>query len=345
MIISIGILAHNEATDIGNLIRDLGNQNLLSNDNLGIEIHVVANGCTDATVRVSREALAAESFRRGNVTTFVHNIPRAGKSNAWNELVHTLASPKTEFIFLLDADIRIPEEASLQLMLDKLTQSKKATIAVDKSVKDLSLQVHKSIIERLILAGSEAYPGTRTALAGGLYCARFDVLESIWMPIGLPGEDGFLRAMILTSNFTEDENLDYLIFVEGARHVFESEHRIRDVFRHNIRLAIGTGINVLLFKHFRESLNINTNIADYIKQRNAADPNWINELIHNKIKQGKYFLMDKGFLLRRLMWLSSLPVSDRIKKLPIFLLASIFDVALFFSANHLMRRGAGAGFW
>ena len=46
------------------------------------------------------------------------------------------------------------------------------------------------------------------------------------MPIGLPGEDGFLRAMILTSNFTKEENLDRLVFVEGARHIFESERTI-----------------------------------------------------------------------------------------------------------------------
>jgi hypothetical protein len=345
MVISIGVLAHNEASDIGSLIQDLGYQDVLLNDNLSIEIHIVANGCTDATVSVSKRALAVQSFRRGNVTTFVHDLPKAGKSNAWNEFIHKFASPKTEFFFLLDADIRIPEETSLQLMLDSLTQSKTACVAVDESVKDLSLKSHKSITERLILAASGTANDTRTAIAGGLYCARFDVLKGIWMPIGLPGEDGFLRAMILTSNFTENENLKRHIFVKGARHVFESEVRIRDVFHHNIRLAIGTAINVLLFKHFRENMEIKSSVADYIRQRNESDPNWINELIDNKIRNGKYFIMDTSFILRRVEWFSSSPISQKIRKAPIFLLGFLFDVALFFTANHLLRRGAGAGFW
>ena len=58
--------------------------------------------------------------------------------------------------------------------------------------------------------------------------------------------------MILTSNFTKDENFDRLVFVEGARHIFELERTISGVFRHNVRLAIGTAINVLLFNHIRE---------------------------------------------------------------------------------------------
>ena len=345
MIVSIGILAYNEACDIGNLISDLANQSLLSNNRLSIEIHVVANGCTDATVDVSKEALSTQAFQNGNITVFVHNLVRAGKSNAWNELIHTFASPNTDFIFLLDADIRIPEKTTLQLVLDRLNQSKTARVAVDESVKDLSEEAHKSTTERLILAASGTAYNTRTAIAGALYCARFEVLKSIWMPIGLPGEDGFLRAMILTSNFTKDENLDCIIFVEGARHIFESMRSIRGVFHHNIRLAIGTAINVLLFKHIRESQSIQKDVSNYIRQRNAVDPVWINELITNEIRRGKYFLFNKNFILKRLKMLSSLPFSEQVRRGPIFMLGFVFDVAIFFTANHLMRKGAGAGYW
>ena len=251
MLISVGIFAHNEERDIGSLISDLAKQNLLSNETLSIAIHVVANGCTDSTVSVSKTAFTANPFQRKNITIFVHDLPRPGKSNAWNEFIHRLASPKTDYVFCLDADIRIPEATTLQLVFDKLVASKTACVAIDKSVKDLSLTTHKTITERIILAGSGTAYNTRAAIAGALYCVRFDVVKDIWMPIGLPGEDGFLRAMILTSNFTKEENLDRLVFVEGARHIFESEHTIAGVFRHNVRLAIGTAINILLFNHFR----------------------------------------------------------------------------------------------
>ena len=335
MLVSIGILAHNEASDIGNIIRDLGNQALLSNKNLSIEIHVVANGCTDATVDVSKEAFSARPFQGGKITTFVHTLLQAGKSNAWNELVHKFTSGNTEFVFIMDADIRIPENTTLQLMLDRLTQSKTACVAVDKSVKDLSLKDHNTVIEKLILAASGTASDTRTAIAGGLYCAHFKALKDIWMPIGLPGEDGFLRAMLLTSNFTQDENRDRHIFVQGARHIFKFERHLRDVFRHNIRLAIGTGINVLLFKHFRENLGKNTDIPNYIRRRNAEDPNWINELIANKMQQGNYFIIDPRFILRRLEWYSSFSFSEQILKAPIFISGVLFDLGLFFAANHL----------
>ena len=86
MLISIGIFAHNEERDIGTLISDLAKQDLLINKALSIDIHVVANGCTDNTGVVSKAALATEPFYRDNIATLVHDLSRPGKSNAWNEL-------------------------------------------------------------------------------------------------------------------------------------------------------------------------------------------------------------------------------------------------------------------
>ena len=345
MLISIGILAHNEERDIGTLISDLAKQNLLSNEALSIEIHVVANGCKDQTIGVSKIALASPPFQRKNITTIVHDLPQPGKSNAWNEFIHKLASSKTDFVFCLDADIRIPEETTLKLVLDKLVESKTACVAIDELVKDLSEKADKTLTERIILAASGTGYNTRAAIAGALYCARFDVIREIWMPIGLPGEDGFLRATILTSNFTKDENLDRLVFVEGARHIFESERTIAGVFRHNVRLAIGTAINILLFDHIRGSESIRKNVAEYIQRRNAADPNWVNDLIRTEIRRGKYFLLNKDFILKRIQGFFSLPLAQRLRRWPILVVSVVFDLALIIRASQLMRRGAGAGFW
>src|SRR5262249_49643527 len=147
-------LAHNEERDIGNLISDVSKQTLLQDNSVSLQIHVVANGCTDDTVRVANASLAAPGFLRENIKTFVHDLPRPGKSNAWNEFVHTFASPATDFAFLLDADILIPEATTLQLVLDKLAESKTACVAVDESVKDLSETAPKTVAERIILAAS-----------------------------------------------------------------------------------------------------------------------------------------------------------------------------------------------
>jgi len=345
MKITLGILAYNEADTIGKLIPDLFRQTLLSNDNISLDIHVVANGCTDATVQVASQALARQKVNHGNIRWFVQNVLHAGKSNAWNELIHSFASLETEYIFLLDADIRIPEETTLEAMVNCLRRSRTAVVAVDQSVSDLLDKADRSLVESLIASASSTAYDTRTAICGQLYCAKFSVLKNIWMPIGLPGEDGFLRAMLLTSNFESEENLDRIVFVEDARHIFESERGIRAVFRHNIRLAIGTAINVLLFNHIREACIDSVDLSDYIKMRNAADPNWLNELIANEIAKKRYFLLNTNFILKRVRRLWSLSITEQLRKWPVFLLGVVFDTVLFFTANHLMRRGAGAGFW
>jgi glycosyltransferase involved in cell wall biosynthesis len=342
IMISIGILAHNEEDQVGNLISDLARQTLFENCNIDFEIHVVANGCTDDTVTIAKSQFENAHFRRKNVRTFVHDIAQAGKSNAWNELIHSLVSPGTEFIFLLDADIRIPRETCLHDVLNGIATSN-AVVAVGTSVSDLSLQLKKSAVERLIYAASATAYDTRTAICGQFYCAKFDVIKSIWMPTGLPGEDGFLRAMILTSNFSQDEDLGRIISINTAWHIFESEHTLRGVFRHNIRLAIGTAVNVLLFDHIRQMSICDPNA--YVRDRNAVDPNWINELIDQEKSRGHYFLLNKGFLLKRINLLRSLPFSRQIRRAPIVFVGMMFDIALFFRANHLLRRGAGAGFW
>src|SRR4051794_987210 len=132
MIVTIGILAHNEAGEIGKLIADLARQTLLSHCEVSIQIHIIANGCTDSTAAVATHALADPSFERDHLRSFVHELSRAGKSNAWNELVHFIASAKTDFIFLLDADIRIPDDNSLELVFKRLAGSKAAVAAIDE---------------------------------------------------------------------------------------------------------------------------------------------------------------------------------------------------------------------
>ena len=344
MLVSVGILAHNEEHDIGTLIADLAKQNLLFNKRLSIDLHVVANGCTDDTVGASKAALDEQPFKQENITIFIHDLARAGKSNAWNEFVHTLASPKTDFAFLLDADIRIPESTTLQLVLDRLVSSKTAYVAVDELVKDLSESAHKTITERIILAASGTGYNTRTAIAGALYCVRFDVLKDIWMPIGLPGEDGFLRAMILTSNFTKDENLDRIIFVEGARHIFESERTIRGVFRHNVRLAIGTAVNVLLFNHIRDfGQTSKEGRANISGSRNAADPHWINELIKAEIRRGKYFLLNKDFILKRVQ--GSVHFHFATLAAMAHFCVGVFSTWLCWSSQPTYAQRSRAGYW
>lgn len=342
--LGVAILARNEAGQIGRLIEDLGEQTLLGDERLSIEIFVVANGCTDRTAEVARRALAAGPFARDRITTSVHELAQAGKANAWNELVHRIAPEDTDYMFFLDADVRIPDQHSLEAVFDRLESSTTAVVAVDRSVKDIELEEPRGLVEHLIKVATGTAEDTQTAIAGACYCVRHAEARKIWMPIGIPGEDGFLRAMLLTSSFAHDEQLDRHVFVGEAYHVFESLRDVRSVIRHNVRLAIGTTINILLFWRLRELRAEGRDVTEYIRARNATDPGWVNDLIRERLKTS-FFPLEKRFLLRRLRRVAGGPERRSPAKWAIALLGTAFDAIVFLKATRLMRKGAGAGYW
>ena len=344
-IISIGILAHNESDSIAALIGDMGRETIFRNEDISFSIHIVANGCKDDTGDVASKALEAPAFQLPNIRGRVHELPQAGKANAWNKFIHSFADQNSDFVFLVDADIRLLGDTTLSLMLDSLMASPDALIAVDEPVKDVALKAKKSLMDRLILSFSRTTHDFRSALAGSLYCARFETVRNIWIPTGIIGEDGFLRAMILTSNFTEQETTSRLIFVEGARHSFETRRNLRDIWHHQVRLAIGTGLNVLLFAHLREQLKRMGSIELYIKTRNEDDPRWLNSLIVEEMRKERYLVMDRGFVGRRLRFFRLLPLASKFVKFPVYILATALDVIVFLAANRVMRKGAAVGFW
>jgi glycosyltransferase involved in cell wall biosynthesis len=345
LIISIGILAHNEGDHIGALIEDLSRQTIFKKSDLRISLHVVANGCSDDTPSVSRKALQAESFQKPHVRTHVEELSKAGKANAWNEFIHALADKNSDYVFLLDADIRLVDDHTLALTLETLMTNPLACVAVGDPLKDVSLKQGKSLLDRLILSFSRTTHDVRTALAGAFYCVRYSTARSIWLPLGIIGEDGFLRAMILTSSFKQKEDIKRLIFVQGARVVFETRRNLRDILHHQIRCAMGTGVNVLLFADLRHQLQSIDSVEDYIKTRNDDDPSWLNSLIYEKMNQGKYFVMNKGFLTTRLKHFLSLPFPSQIVKFPVYALATALDLFVYLAANKKMRSGAATGFW
>lgn len=342
--VGVGILARNEEADIANLIGDLGRQTLLDDDRFSIDVFVVANGCTDRTVDVAEQALSLAPFRKLTISTSIHDLPVAGKSNAWNELVHRIAPDDIAYMFFLDADIRIPEKESLKLMLDSLMSSPTAIVAIDASVKDIELEQPRGVVERLIRAGTGTAEDKTRAIAGACYCVLFSEVRAIRMPIGLPGEDGYLRAMLLTSSFAHEERMERHLFVPGAYHVFESLRNLPDVLKHNVRLAIATAVNAQLFWHIRALRRQGVDVAEHIRERNLADPDWINDLIRERLKYS-YTPVGKRYLLRRLKQACRHPRRWSPKVWAIALLGTAFDCIVFVKATVLMRRGAGAGYW
>jgi hypothetical protein len=250
----------------------------------------------------------------------------------------------TEYLFVLDGDIRIPSPDTLEVVLEELRRSTRAVVAVDRSVKDIELERPTTLAERLIKLATGTANDPRTAIAGAFYCVRTTAVGSIWMPIGLPGEDGFLRAMLLTSSFAHEEELDRHVFVGKAFHVFESIRDVRGVIGHNVRLAIGTAVNILLFQHLRELRREGVDVGDYIRTQNAGDPDWVNGLVHARLRKSM-FPLEPRFVTRRLRRLRGKPDEWSLRAWSVAMLGTAFDAVVFLKATRLMRKGAGAGYW
>ena len=182
MIVSIGLLAHNEEQMIGKLLGDILGQTLFRRSGVEIELHVVANGCSDGTVRVANESLDLARSGDPNHKYVVHDLETPGKANAWNQLVHVFASRQTEFIFLIDADIRIYDVNLLESTLNYLQESPVAVVATDEPVKDIHLGDTRGPLETIISAFSRTSHDIRDAICGQFYCAAFSWLQQVWMP-------------------------------------------------------------------------------------------------------------------------------------------------------------------
>ena len=248
MNVSIGILAYNESGSISATLLSLFQQSLLnqSEPNCAIEVVVVPNGCTDETASVARAKLEelVQTVRPG-VRAVVCEVEQSGKSNAWNLYVHEFSDPAADYLFLMDADIKFLEPHTLRHMIEILEATPSAWVSVDTPVKDVEIKEKKNLLERLSVSVSKG--GSGVAICGQLYCGRASVLRGIWMPPGLPVEDGFLAAMIVTDRFTSKEVFERIVRAEAASHVFEAYTNPITLLRHEQRIIVGSTINAFIY--------------------------------------------------------------------------------------------------
>ncbi|NJN48603.1 MAG: glycosyltransferase [Alkalinema sp. RL_2_19] len=153
MKVSIGILAHNEATTIRNTLESLLQQAMFQPGDRPIELEIIGvpNGCRDHTADVMRQTFAhiITPPDYPQVTWRVCELAQPGKPNAWNHYVHEFADPQAEYLFLMDADIWFPDRHTLGAMLNLLEQEPHVWVAVDRPVKDVVLKPRKNLIDHI----------------------------------------------------------------------------------------------------------------------------------------------------------------------------------------------------
>ena len=334
--IDLGVFAHNEAPGIGAMLDDLARQDIFDGPSFDVRVSVLANGCSDRTVPEAQAALDRHAARmHGRVL----DLPQPGKSRTWEAFVHRHARPEARYFILCDADIRLPERATCSRLVETLETRPEVEATSSRPVKDLTYdQSSKSLSERLISAGGGTLYNWRMSICGQLYAIRATRARRVHMPAGLPVEDGFLRAMVLTDALSAEERLDRLTGRDDAFHVYESERSITALIRHQVRIVIGTAVNAEIFRRIREEPPAQREEA---LARFAADPEWLSRQLSSGLPRRPYGWVPFGLLTARLNGIRR----ARLARLPVILLGFCFDALVYVIAQVRMARGVGADFW
>ncbi len=180
---SIAVFVHNEARRIraalGSIAGAAGGR--------GVEVYVLANGCTDSTVDEVRASAAVVP------NLWLVEIDLADKANAWNLYVHDVVprerAQMIETYFFMDGDVTLEPDAVL-LLASALSEfpSAKAAGGMPATGRDRDAWRQRMV--------------TNGMLAGNLYALRGSFVQRlrerhVRMPVGLVGED-FLVSWLVT---------------------------------------------------------------------------------------------------------------------------------------------------
>jgi glycosyltransferase involved in cell wall biosynthesis len=350
MKISIGILAHNEAENIEIALKSIFQQAIFGDNSFveEVEIIVIPNGCEDATSQVASNVLSHLTQNVSpKVTWVVHELDKAGKSYAWNVYIHELLSTDAKYCFLMDADIILLNPQTLGQLIKTLESTPESWVSIDKPVKDITFKPQKNILEYLSVAVSTLQGSNHNnkGLCGQLYCGYSDKLRRIWMPVGLPAEDGFLQNMVLTNCFRSPRNDNRILFAHDASHSFRAYTNLRSLLRHEIRIVLGSTINSFIFEFLQQHSDAQVHAGTLIKQKNQDDPLWLQDLIQTTIERKGWWLVPSWFLLRRFRYLGRNNLIAVVLKLPIACTAFLADLFVCVLANQKIHNQGGLGYW
>jgi glycosyltransferase involved in cell wall biosynthesis len=341
--LSIAIFAHNEENNVSNIINDVICQDIFQNSAFAIEVHILANGCSDKTVEFAKEAIAKidETIKE---KFFIHDLMASGKSRTWNDFVHRISNSSSDFLIFVDGDIVIHQNFSFSTLAANLTENANLQIVSSRPVKNLTLADHLSVKQKIMVAGTGTLNNWKKSVAGSLYAVRAGVARKIWMPIGLPVEDGFLRAIVLTDCLTEDEDLSRIDGSEILWHEYASVETFVELVHHQTRIIIGSAINAVIFSVIRREAS-KPEAAYTFLQTVAQDEDWLSKIESAELPRFPYGYVPFSFLVKRIQFLLISNKAFRVSNVFKALFGFLFDLLVYIIATLRMARSGGAGFW
>jgi len=330
MRVDIGVFAHNEGAGIAAMVA-----RLLAQDMAGLEarVLVLANGCTDDTVARARAAGAE-----------VADLAEGGKSRTWNRFVHDLSRPVADLLVFVDADIEFTAPDSLKRLALALAARPALWVLNSQPIKDIVARPQGlSPLDKIIAAAAGGLDDWKTAICGQLYAMPAACARSLHLPIGLPVEDGFLRAMVLTDALTAPEDFARIDGLDGLSHLYASERSLPALIRHQVRIVIGSALNLAAFETLRALPGPARRPA---LAQAAADGGWLSRAARARLPRWPFGFVPLHFLTKRLARAAAAPARLlRPKRMILLLLGFGFDLIVYVLAQYRMARGAGAGFW
>jgi glycosyltransferase involved in cell wall biosynthesis len=343
------MLAHDSEATIVTTLESLLEQSLVQSvhGEFQVEVIIVANGCSDRTAEMARSVLRQSKSRLpDHVSVRVQELDVAGKCNAWNRFVHEFSDQTADYLLLMDSDITFLNCDTLVNLIRSLQQDSNAAVSVDTPIKDIELQPGRRWIERLSARLSESSRRQwRSSICGQLYCARGEMLRQIWLPNGLPVEDGFLRAMVLTNGFQSGEDFHRIIRAENASHRFEAHVQARKLLRHEEWLIASSTINSFLYDFLWKQCRERRHAGQLVRELNGSDPEWFAKLVAERISNRSWWIVPWPFVFRRFQHLRRTSLFVAARSFPIACVAFVIDCVLCTRVNRHLKLNKGISYW
>ncbi|MEL6198020.1 MAG: glycosyltransferase [Pseudomonadota bacterium] len=334
--VDLGIFAHNEAGRIATTLAGIEGQDIAADPSVDFRAIVLSNGSRDQTVEIATaRASTMEALE-------VVDLAEGGKSRTWNRFVHDLSRRQADLLLFCDADIALPEPGTLARLCRFLDEHPQLAAASSQPVKDI---VHDpqdlSAFERAVAASGGGLTDWRRSICGQLYAMRAEAARAFHLPIGLPVEDGFVRAMTLTRTWTAAEEPGLINGAAGVFHVYESERTIGALLRHQTRIVIGSAVNAAIYRHLdtlpRTAVSVELAAA-------AAEDGWLARLLRERLPVWPFGWVPLAFLTKRVR-AARTRGGLTLRAGVLLLLGVAFDAVVYVRAQVAMARGTGAGHW
>jgi hypothetical protein len=229
-------------------------------------------------------------------------------------------------------------------MLVALLESPEAKVVMDIPVKLFAKDpASLSVFDRASLAAS-SQSIREGSISGGLYVARAAALRQIWMPNNLPGEDGYLAAMIATSGFTEQPTIKYVKRIYDVHHFYDAHRSLAGYFRHERRIIVGSVINAWLYDVFWKEGKTG-HCGHYVATQNQANERWLGDLVSRKVRQGGPWLIPAHFLFWRFKPLIGQSFLTKLRRLPMAIATTIPNLWACVLANQTLKKEGADQFW